>query len=59
VKLDKTQVAAEAAVGQESVKALRKMQIYKKAENSSPICLFLLSNNVDLKNNNRECRTPF
>jgi len=30
VKLDKTQVAAEAAVGQGSVKALREMQIYKK-----------------------------
>jgi len=30
VKLDKTQVAAGAAVGQGSVKALREMQIYKK-----------------------------
>jgi len=30
VELDKTQVAAEAAVGQWSVKALREMQIYKK-----------------------------
>jgi len=30
VKLDKTQVAAEAAVEQGSVKVLREMQIYKK-----------------------------
>jgi len=58
VELDKTQVADEAAVGQGSVKALREMQLYKK-QNSSPVCLFLLSNNVDLKNNDRECITPF
>jgi len=32
VKLHKTQVAAETAVGQGSVKALREMQIYKKHE---------------------------
>jgi len=30
VKLDKTQVAAEVAVGQGPVKVLREMQIYKK-----------------------------
>jgi len=30
VKLHKTQVAAEAAVGQGSVKVLREMQTYKK-----------------------------
>jgi len=30
VELDKTQVAAEAAVGHGSVKAWREMQIYKK-----------------------------
>jgi len=30
VELDKTQVAAEAAVGQGSIKALKEMQIYKK-----------------------------
>jgi len=30
VKLHKTQVAAEAAVGQRSVKVLREMQTYKK-----------------------------
>jgi len=52
VELDKTQVAAEAAVGQGSVKVLREMQTYKKQNNYSPACcLFLLSNNVDLKNN--------
>ena len=33
VELDKTQVAAEATVGQGSVKALREMQIYKKLKN--------------------------
>ena len=54
MELDKTQVAVEAAVGQGSVKALREMQICKKTKNSSPICLFLLSNNVELINNNRE-----
>ena len=59
MELDATQVAAEEAVGQGSVKALREMQIYKKTQNFSPLCLFLLSNNVDLKNNNREYRTPF
>jgi len=53
VELDKTHVAAEAAVRQGSVKVLREMQTYKKPNNSSPICLFLFSNNVDLKNNNR------
>jgi len=58
VKLHKTQVAAKAAVGQVLVKVLREMQTYKK-KNSSPICLFLFSNTVDLKNNNRECRKPF
>ena len=31
----------------------------QKTKNSAPICLFLFSNNVDLKNNNRECRKPF
>jgi len=40
VELDKTQVADEAAVGQGSVKPLREMQIYKKTQNSSPICFF-------------------
>ena len=67
MELDKTQVAAEAAVGQGSVKALREMQTYKKQNNYSPArCLSLLSNNVDLKNNNgdlennnRKFRKPF
>jgi len=58
VELHKTQAAAEAAVGQGSVKALWEMQTYKK-KNYSPISLFLFSSNVDLKNNNRECRKPF
>jgi len=57
VELDKAQVAAKAVIGRVSVKVLREMQTKKK--DSSPMCLFLLSNNVDLKNNNRKCRKPF
>jgi len=59
VKLHKTQVAAEAAVGQGPVKVLREMQTYNKQKMLSPTCLFLFCNTVDLKNNNRECRKPF
>jgi len=49
VKSHKTQVVAEAAVGQVSVKVLRETHTYKKTTDSSPMCLFLSSNNVDLK----------
>jgi len=58
VELDKTQVVAEAEVGQGSVKALREMQIYKKHKIFHQYVCFC-SNNVDLKNNNREYRTQF
>ena len=33
----------------EAVEELREMQTYEKTKNSSAICLFLFSNNVDLK----------
>jgi len=58
VELHKTQVAAEAAEGQGSVKVFKLKLKLKKTKHSSPICLFLFSNNVDLKNNDRECRKP-
>jgi len=58
VKLHKIQVAAEAAAEQGSVKGLRKMQTYKNKKFFTN-GLFLFSNNVDLKNDNRECRRPF
>ena len=59
VELHKTQVAVEATVGQGSLKVFKlKFKLIKK-QHSSPICLFLFSNNVDLKNNDRECRKPF
>ena len=59
MKSDKTQVAAEAAVGSKAgvSRSVGGKETYKK--NYLPICLFLFSNNVDLKNNNRECRKPF
>jgi len=57
VELDKTQVAAEAAVG--ASKSVEGNENLWKTKNSSPICLFLFSNNVDLKNNNRKCRKTF
>ena len=57
VKLHKTQVTAGAAVGvSKSIGGNANLQ---KTKNSSPIRLFLFSNNVDLKNNNIECRKPF
>jgi len=59
VKLHKTQVAAESAVGQGSVKVLREMQIYKNEKILHQYVFFLSSNNVDLKNNNRECKKTF
>jgi len=64
VELHKTQIAAEAAVGQGSVKVFKlKFKLIKNKTFEyvcfSPICLFLFSNNVDLKNNDRECRKPF
>ena len=58
MELDKTQVAAEAAIGLGPVKVLREMKICKKHKILHQYCLFLFSNNVDLKNNNRECRKP-
>jgi len=57
VKLHKPQVAAEAPAGvSKSIEGNANLQTTK---NSSPICLFLFSNNVDLKNNNEEFRKPF
>jgi len=41
-----------------SAKELGTMETYKNTKKSLPICLFLLSNNVDLKNNNRNYRKP-
>jgi len=58
VELDKTQVATGAAIGQGVTKRFEgNAKLQKK--NSLPICLFLFSNNVDLKNNNRKCRKAF
>jgi len=37
----------------------RAMKIYLKKQKIVKICLFLFSNNVDLKNNNRNYRNPF
>jgi len=42
-----------------SAKELRAMQIYKKQKNRCNLCLFLFSNNDDLKNNTRNYRKPF
>jgi len=35
------------------------MKTYKKQKNRCQLSLFLFSNNVDLKNNNKNCRKPF
>jgi len=59
VALHKTQVTAGAAVGQGSVKVFKLEFKLMKTKHSSPICLFLFSKNVDLTNNDRECRKPF
>ena len=59
MELDKTQVAAEVAAKAGVSKGIEGNANLQKTQNSSPICLLLLSNNVDLKNNNRECRAPF
>jgi len=59
VELHKTQVSAEAAVGQASVQVSNLNSNLWKTKHSSQICLFLFSYNVDLRHNNRECRKPF
>jgi len=59
LELHQTQVAAEAAAGQGSVKVFKLKFKLIKTKPSSPTCLFLFNNNVDLKNNDRECRKPF
>jgi len=59
VELHKSQVAAEAAVWQGSVKVFKLKFKLIKRKHSSPICLFLFSNNVDLRNNDTECRKTF
>jgi len=56
--LHKTQTAAEAAIGQRSVKVLREMQTYKNKKFFTNMSVSV-HNNVDLKNNNRKCRKPF
>ena len=43
----------------DAVKALSAMETYKKQTNRYQLCLFLFSNNVDLKNNNKNYRKPF
>jgi len=46
--------AAGVAAGQGgAIKKLRTIKIYKKQNNRKSICLLLFSNNVDIKNNNR------
>jgi len=59
VKLDKAQVADEAEVDQGASESAEGNANLQKTKDSSPICLVVLSNNVDLKNNNRKCRKPF
>jgi len=49
----------EAALRQGSVKVFKLKFKLIQNKNSSPKCLFLSSNNVDLKNNERERRKPF
>jgi len=47
---------AGTAAGQRAVNELGAMQTYKKQKNCYQLCLFLFSNNVDLKNNFRNYR---
>jgi len=42
-----------------AVKELSAMETYKKQKNRYQLCLFVFSNNVDLKNNNKNFRKPF
>jgi len=43
-------------IGREVVKMLRTMETYEKQKNPYQLCLLLLNNNVDLKNNKRNYR---
>jgi len=47
---------AGTAAGQWGGENLRPMDTYKKQKNHHQLCLLLLNNNVDLKNNKRNCR---
>jgi len=60
VELNKTQVAAGAAVGQRAVKELRERQTYEKDKKLFTNMFFsLFSNNVVLEYYNKNCRKPF
>jgi len=59
VKSHKTQVAAEAAVGQVSVKVLRELQTYKKNKKFFTNTLVSVRQQCWPQNTNRECRKPF
>jgi len=50
---------AGTAVGHGGVKELREMGTCKKQKNRYQICLFLFSNDVDLKNNTRIYKKTF
>jgi len=59
VELHKTQVGSSRSSGRAGAsKGIKGNANLLKTKNSSPICLFLFNNNVDIKNNNRECRKP-
>jgi len=47
------------AVGQGGSKRVEGNGNLYKTNKSLPICLLLFSNNIDLKNNNINCRKPF
>jgi len=49
---------ARAAAG-DAEKGLSAMETYKKQKNRYQLCLFLFSDSVDLKNNNKNYRKPF
>jgi len=46
----------ETSVGKGGSKKLRAMKTYEKQKKSYQLCLLLFNNNVDLKNDRRNCR---